>query len=329
MTIPPIDPACVWSHGSYTMDSGQFAQALTHLYRAEISRANLWRSRLDTTTNWAVVTVGAALTFAFSSPENPHFVLLLVGLLLLVFLWIEARRHSYYALWYHRVRLLETGFLSAMLTPPYRPPPGWSAALSTSLQDPTFVLPRWRSAANRYRRNYIWLFSLLYLSWMLKLSMHPSPVGTFEAIVDRAAVGQWIAGPWVVGFVLAVYITLLGLTIANRLLPSDGEAPPRSYEIPQTEATRRREEQMAIIITGQREAVGNRLMQELHRGVTAVNGIGMYTGKARSVLFCALTSRQERTLQTLVEETDPSAFVILTRARDIRGRGFAPAEPPS
>jgi uncharacterized membrane-anchored protein YitT (DUF2179 family) len=29
-----------------------------------------------------------------------------------------------------------------------------------------------------------------------------------------------------------------------------------------------------------------------------------------------------------VAETDPNAFVILTGARDVRGKGFAPFEPP-
>ena len=41
--------------------------ALAHLYRGEMYRRTVWRSRLDTTTNWAVVTTGIALSVTFSS----------------------------------------------------------------------------------------------------------------------------------------------------------------------------------------------------------------------------------------------------------------------
>jgi uncharacterized membrane protein len=35
-----------------------------------VHRSNTWRLRLDNTTNWAVVTTGAVLTFAFGTAEN-------------------------------------------------------------------------------------------------------------------------------------------------------------------------------------------------------------------------------------------------------------------
>ena len=35
--------------------------ALAHLYRGEVYRSTIWRTRLDTTTNWSVVTLGVAL----------------------------------------------------------------------------------------------------------------------------------------------------------------------------------------------------------------------------------------------------------------------------
>ena len=114
-----IGPEKVWSYRGYDLDVSHFATAMVHLYRAEVTKANLWRSRLDTTTNWSVITAGAALTFAFGAPENPHFVLLLVLILMLAFLVIEARRYSYYVLWYHRVRLMETVFFATMLTPSF------------------------------------------------------------------------------------------------------------------------------------------------------------------------------------------------------------------
>ncbi|MBN1248564.1 MAG: DUF2270 domain-containing protein [Anaerolineae bacterium] len=321
----------VWRYEGYELDSGNLVTALVHLYRAEVGRANLWRNRLDATTNWAVVTTAAALTFSFGSPENPHFLLLLVLLLVLTFLQIEARRYSYYALWYYRVRLLETGFFSTMLTPPFEPPFGWGDALSSSLQQPAFITPRWRAAAIRYRRNYIWLVSLVTISWLLKLSVHPVPARTLTTLVTRAGIGQWIPGTWVIGVVAAFYLALLGLTVAANLIPTSRGVPgqPTDYSRAGLEARAPSEEQMAIIITNQKETIAARVMTDLQRGVTAMAGTGMYTGQPRDVLFTAVPAAQEPALRRIVEESDPGAFVIVTAARDIRGRGFAPTEPPT
>src|SRR5262244_3684528 len=66
------------------MSPSEFNTAMIHFYRGEVQRSNTWRNRLDTTTNWAVLTAGATLSFVFSSSSNPHFVIpinsLLVGI---------------------------------------------------------------------------------------------------------------------------------------------------------------------------------------------------------------------------------------------------------
>jgi hypothetical protein len=43
--------------------------ALAHLYRGEVYRSTVWRTRLDSSTNWAVVTTGIALSATYSSAE--------------------------------------------------------------------------------------------------------------------------------------------------------------------------------------------------------------------------------------------------------------------
>jgi hypothetical protein len=53
------------------MSSAEFNTAMVHFYRGEVQRSNTWRNRLDTTTNWAVITAGATLSFAFSSATSP------------------------------------------------------------------------------------------------------------------------------------------------------------------------------------------------------------------------------------------------------------------
>ena len=63
--------------------------ALAHLYRGEIYRSTVWRTRLDTSTNWAVVTLGVALSITFSSPSASPLPLVLVGILILLFLMLS------------------------------------------------------------------------------------------------------------------------------------------------------------------------------------------------------------------------------------------------
>ena len=65
--------------------------ALAHLYRGEVYRSTAWRTRLDSTTNWAVVTTGIALSATFSSAQASPLPMVLVGLIVSVFLLFEAR----------------------------------------------------------------------------------------------------------------------------------------------------------------------------------------------------------------------------------------------
>src|SRR5436305_14310663 len=90
--------------------------AIAHLYRGEVYRSTIWRTRLDNTTNWAIVTMGIALSTTFSSPEASPLPLLLVGLLIAVFLGMEARRYRYFNVWGGRARWLEVNFYGPIFT---------------------------------------------------------------------------------------------------------------------------------------------------------------------------------------------------------------------
>ena len=318
-----------WSYQGYKLDKGNFTTAMVHLYRAEVTRANLWRNRLDTTTNWAVVTTGAALTFGFSSAQNPHFVLLLVLILTLIFLLMEARRYSYYALWYHRVRLLETELFATMVAPPHRPSADWGSALQETLLKPAFLIPRWKAIGIRYRRNYVWLTTLLLTSWVLKLSIHPESASGIQEIIQRAAIGTLVSGPWVMGIVACIYFGLLVVmviaTISQNRRPTDR---PKDQRLPFL-LSPTPQEQLAVIITNQKEMISKQLMKILRRGVTALDATGMYTGENRDVLLCAITRPQVKHLYDIIHKIDAQAFVIVLEASGIRGRGFRSYEPPS
>lgn len=88
----------------------------------------------------------------------------------------------------------------------------------------------------------------------------------------------------------------------------------------------RRKQLLALIITDKAEAVSSRILTDLRRGVTAMPGKGMYTGKDHSVLMCALTVTEVHNLKAAVAKEDPQAFVIVSPAQEVLGRGFNPLE---
>src|ERR1044072_2118600 len=115
--IAPQSPAGLMRR----MSPSEFNTAMIHFYRGEVQRSNTWRNRLDTTTRWAVITAGATLSFVFSSPNNPHFVIPINSILVAFFLLMEAPRYGYYEIWSSRVRILETECFAPILMPDSRP----------------------------------------------------------------------------------------------------------------------------------------------------------------------------------------------------------------
>jgi len=182
--------------------------ALAHLYRGEMYRSKVWRTRLDTTTNWAVATTGIALSVSFSDATISPVPLVLVGLLVMIFLNIEARRYRYFDIWRTRVRLLEVCFYGPILrgeavTTENR----WNDFLAHDYQDLRFHISFWEAAGRRLRRNYIWIFIILAVSYLAKLAIHPEPALSFDELTSRAAVGP-ISGRVVLFIELAFYLSL-------------------------------------------------------------------------------------------------------------------------
>ncbi|HTG86771.1 MAG TPA: DUF2270 domain-containing protein, partial [Pyrinomonadaceae bacterium] len=207
---------------------GEFNTAMIHFYRGEVQRSNTWRNRLDTTTNWAVITAGATLSFVFSSPHNPHFVIPINSILVVIFLLMEARRYRYYEIWSSRVRILETGFFAHLLMPENRPAEeSWAEHLAADLTTPHFTITEWEAVGRRLRRNYLWIFALLAASWNLKVYLSPLPARDFDAFIERAAVGfvpGWLV--FVIGVIFNTAILIFAIGTV-RLREATGEVLPK------------------------------------------------------------------------------------------------------
>jgi uncharacterized membrane-anchored protein YitT (DUF2179 family) len=77
-----------------------------------------------------------------------------------------------------------------------------------------------------------------------------------------------------------------------------------------------------IVIASDPGEVKDYLMSELHRGATILKGEGAFTGQPKDVLLAVLTPRQVVELKRHLARTDPRAFVILSDASEVVGRGF-------
>ncbi len=166
---------------------------MVQLFRSEINRANLWQTRLDSTTSWALVATAAAISFAFGGPAGHHLVLPLSALLATILLYIESRRHRTYELWSYRVRLMETDFFAAMRVPPLKPNSDWSEGLAESLPHPHFTISLWEALGRRLRCNYIWIFLWIFLvltlAWVTKILVYPPTAASGAGFISRAAIG--------------------------------------------------------------------------------------------------------------------------------------------
>jgi uncharacterized membrane protein len=185
----------------HKFDSAEMG-AIAHLYRGEVYRSTIWRTRLDNTTNWSIVTMGIALSTTFSSPQASPLPLLLVGLLLAVFLGMEARRYRYFNVWRARARWLEMNFYAPIFTGEVRDD-SWQAVLARDYTAPRHHISFVRAAGRRLRRNYVWILAVQVIAYYGKIAIHPTPAATLAEFADRAAVGP-IPG-WVVLIVGFIY----------------------------------------------------------------------------------------------------------------------------
>jgi hypothetical protein len=141
---------------------------------------------------------------------------------------MEARRYRYYEIWSSRVRVLETGYFAQLLSPNRAPADeAWAEHLAADLTTPHFTITEWEALGRRLRRNYLWIFALLALSWNLKVYLHPLPARDFNVFIDRATVGivpGWIV--FVVGVVFNAAIAIFAIGTV-RLREATGEVLPK------------------------------------------------------------------------------------------------------
>jgi len=164
--------------------------ALAHLYRGEVYRSTVWRTRLDNTTNWAVVTTGIALSATYANTSASPLPLVLVGLLVVVFLLFEARRYRFFNVWRARARLLETDFFVPMLLGQgIRASTGWTELLAMDYREPRYHISYILAIGRRLRRSYAPILAIQAIAYYGKLAIHPTAMQSLGDLWERAAIG--------------------------------------------------------------------------------------------------------------------------------------------
>jgi uncharacterized membrane-anchored protein YitT (DUF2179 family) len=82
----------------------------------------------------------------------------------------------------------------------------------------------------------------------------------------------------------------------------------------------------AFIFSSKYEEIGRRIVNELHHGGTLFTGVGIFTGKSRTMLMAVVPNQQIRKLEIIVHEADPKAFMMVVEAYQVLGEGFVPIQ---
>jgi uncharacterized membrane protein len=151
--------------------------------------------------------------------------------LVLLLLWIEARRYRFFDVYRARVRQLERGYFSQVFSPAAEPDRTWLGLLAQDLRRPCFLITIWMAVSRRLRRNYIWMFLVLLVAWSLKIATprlqeegaRLEAVGSLRDIVENAALGP-VPGWFVLVAVALFYLALACLTFTRK-----GEAGELAY----------------------------------------------------------------------------------------------------
>lgn len=77
-----------------------------------------------------------------------------------------------------------------------------------------------------------------------------------------------------------------------------------------------------LIISDKWEEILEAVHQKLQKGATILDGEGGYHRVKRNVLMVVIYQKQFATLKRIIDEIDPSAFVIVSDVHEVHGEGF-------
>jgi uncharacterized membrane protein len=218
----PAEATNTVDYESTPLSRAEYIAAVVHLYRGELYRANSWRIRLDSTTNWAVLTAAGLLTFTFGEGAHTHWVLLLGLALISAFHLFEARRFRTWHVWRSRVRMIEENFYGPILRRDLKSPAArWGELVARDLFAPTYKIGRMQALRARLVRNYWAIYAAVLGAWAVKIALIPVAGDDRLSLARRLSDGllPW----WVAALYVAVFLGWIGvlLLLPGRVVESE------------------------------------------------------------------------------------------------------------
>ena len=79
---------------------------------------------------------------------------------------------------------------------------------------------------------------------------------------------------------------------------------------------------MIYIVSNKYDEIADKITKEVQRGATGIYAKGMYTNKEKMLLLCVVGRNEVTKIQKIVKKTDENAFLIISNAREVFGKGF-------
>ncbi|CAH0315924.1 hypothetical protein SRABI80_04672 [Peribacillus frigoritolerans] len=74
-----------------------------------------------------------------------------------------------------------------------------------------------------------------------------------------------------------------------------------------------------MIVTKKSDEMKTKLLTNLYRGITVMDGEGAYSGEKSKVMMTVITRYQLTDVKTMIKEVDPNAFVNITETAEVMG----------
>lgn len=131
------------------------------------------------------------------------------------------------------------------------------------------------------------------------------PVGQLLIIVDSVVVigGLMAFGDWKIPLLSWLIIFLVG-KIIDTIVEGTG------YD------------KSVMIISEKHEVIRDKILIDLNRGGTFLNGSGMYNGVDKKIIMTVINRREVIILKDFISKVDPDAFVMVSDTNEIMGDGF-------
>ena len=131
------------------------------------------------------------------------------------------------------------------------------------------------------------------------------PIGQTLMLVDSAIVfvGLIAFGDWTIPLYSWIVIFITGRVV-------DLVLQGLSYE------------KTLFIVSDKYAEIGEKIMKDLNRGGTYLEGKGMYNNDSKKIIFVNVTRREVALLHDYINQIDPTAFVTVIDASEILGKGF-------